>query len=243
MGIIGFIESLLPNYVAAFLPSSDMIGAAYTAWGFGIYFVIRWCWPRVTQVHRDGITLRKSGLLPPLILIAVCVIGALGGIYWLSSRITISPPVSITSAQQLRERTAALVADLRALNERYQRLKDDKRNASWVKRRVSHASGETIDKKTQAEEFWKENLEIEALDNELKAEFHRRYFTETTQVYDLLCEKLKLKKVQFGVPNSPDTGLNEMERNGIVGALTGQLAGANPISYAADALEKLSKNL
>ena len=45
MWFTGFIESLLPNFVAAFLPSNDMVGAVIVFDLFATFYLVRW-WSR-----------------------------------------------------------------------------------------------------------------------------------------------------------------------------------------------------
>jgi hypothetical protein len=77
--IIGFIEGLLPSYVASFLPSSDVIGALVVIWGFGVFYIGRWWWRRIEVRRASG---QYSGLILPTSAIVAVMAGLLVVILW-----------------------------------------------------------------------------------------------------------------------------------------------------------------
>jgi hypothetical protein len=89
MAAIGpFVESLLPNYLATFLPSGEIIGSIVTIWAFLAFFVIRWCWRR---------TRGQPKVILPVTLIVVSLFGLLGGAIWLAK---IMPAVTLSKAAE-----------------------------------------------------------------------------------------------------------------------------------------------
>jgi hypothetical protein len=243
-----FIRDLLANFLAAFLPSNDMIGAAYTVWAFVAYFAVRWVWQRIKGQRPGNRPTRNARLVLPLLLIGVCLAGALGGIFWLS-RVTM-PPIGISSpftgltANQLKERTFALTKELRNLEDVYQNRADAIRNQDWIERRTTAAAGIQVDKASSTERFWKKNIEAETIGNEMKAEYRRKFHVEANQVYEELCRRLKIEPAEFGhFASLSKTGLTEREYMGVSEMRTGQLAGAKPLHLSADALERLAMSL
>jgi len=82
-----FIESLLPNYVAAFLPSREMVETVAILWLFLAFLVGRWCLRRAKG---------RRNVVLPIAMIAVSLLGLLVGTVWL---------VKITVPTQLAAQT------------------------------------------------------------------------------------------------------------------------------------------
>jgi len=89
VGWIGtFVESLLPNYVAAFLPSREMLETVAVLWLFLAFLVGRWCLRRAKG---------QRNVILPIAMIGVSLLGLLVGAVWL---------VKITAPTQLAAQTS-----------------------------------------------------------------------------------------------------------------------------------------
>lgn len=79
VGIGAFIESLLPNYVATFLPSNDVVGGLIVTWFFLVFFAGRW-WTRHFRT-------RWRYVIFPTALVAISLVGLLVGSVLLAKRL------------------------------------------------------------------------------------------------------------------------------------------------------------
>jgi hypothetical protein len=70
-GFVAFVEGLLPNYVASFLPNSDVVGGVIVVWAFLVFYVGRW-WLRKAGKHWRTVIF-------PTLLIALSLGGLLVG--------------------------------------------------------------------------------------------------------------------------------------------------------------------
>jgi hypothetical protein len=93
-----FIESLVPNYAASFLPSSNMMGIICTAWFFAAMAVAQWSLKRIKTARAEE-KFKVSKVALPILLISVSLVGLLVGSLWLAKAV---PGVAVAIAQDTK---------------------------------------------------------------------------------------------------------------------------------------------
>jgi hypothetical protein len=86
--------------------------------------------------------------------------------------------------------------------------------------------------------------ETNNLRNEMHSEYLNRYHVEANQIYEELCVRLKEEPFKPGFPPSRDEGYTQMmDYAGISEMITGNLAGARPLTLAANKIDRMAASL
>jgi hypothetical protein len=142
----------------------------------------------------------------------------------------------LTSAQ-LRQRALTLARDLRDLESSYQQ-KQSQIMDEFQRKSVLPIT----DPKKAAELFTDRTSAITRLANEKRAEYHNRFHVEANSVYEELCRRLNIPVAEPG-GKPPDGQINMIEYTSIITMRTGMLAGAQPLNYVANVIQRMAERL